>query len=139
MISALMIQDVPIECINQAALTYQVPARLVLAVLATEGGRVGTATPNKNGSVDYGPMQINSRWLPVLRAYGYTSQQLQYDPCINVQVGTWILSKNIAQASTVWRGVGNYNSRKPSLNIRYQNKVAEVDHLLRSYLAGGVF
>jgi DNA polymerase III delta prime subunit len=104
-------------------------------VLVTEGGRVGSAIQNKNGSVDYGPMQINSCWLPMLQTYGYTQQQIQYDPCINVQVGTWILSKNIAQAATLWRGVGNYNSKKPNLNIRYQNKVAEVDHLLQSYLS----
>ncbi|WP_010598550.1 lytic transglycosylase domain-containing protein [Rickettsiella massiliensis] len=133
--SALIIHDVPIECINRAALMYQVPARLILAVLAIEGGRRGSAIQNKNGSVDYGPMQINSCWLPMLQTYGYTQQQIQYDPCINVQVGTWILSKNIAQAATLWRGVGNYNSKKPNLNRRYQNKVAEVDRLLQSYLS----
>lgn len=133
--SALIIHDVPIECINRAALMYQVPARLILAVLATEGGRRGSAIQNKNGSVDYGPMQINSCWLPMLQTYGYTQQQIQYDTCINVQVGTWILSKNIAQAATLWRGVGNYNSKKPNLNRRYQNKVAEVDRLLQSYLS----
>lgn len=133
--SALIIHDVPIECINRAALMYHVPARLILAVLVTEGGRVGSAIQNKNGSVDYGPMQINSCWLPLLQTYGYTQQQVQYDPCVNVQVGTWILSKNIAQSATLWRGVGNYNSKKLNLNIRYQNKVSEVDRLLQAYLS----
>src|SRR5882762_4685919 len=96
MISALEIHDVPIECINQAAIVYHVPATLILSVLAVEGGRVGLVSVNKNGSVDYGPMQINSVWLSKLRPYGYTANRLQYDPCANVMVGTWILAQNIA-------------------------------------------
>lgn len=63
MISALLIHGIPIECINRAAITYVVPAKVILSVLATENGKVGTARPNKNGSYDLGPMQINSGWL----------------------------------------------------------------------------
>ena len=80
MISALEIHGVPVECINQAAIAYHVPATLILSVLAVEGGAVGLASANKNGTVDYGPMQINSIWLSKIRLYGYTQHQLQYDP-----------------------------------------------------------
>ncbi len=135
MLSALEIHGVPIECINQAAVVYQVPAELILSVLAIEGGRVGLALPNKNGSFDYGPMQINSIWLPRLQVYGYTKQQLQYDPCVNVMVGTWILSQNIVHASTAWRGIGGYHSHTPALNYHYQTKVFEVYQLLSHYLS----
>ncbi len=62
MISALQVHDVPIECINQAAITYHVPATLILSVLAIENGTAGLASLNKNGTIDYGPMQINSIW-----------------------------------------------------------------------------
>jgi soluble lytic murein transglycosylase-like protein len=135
MISALEIHGVPIECINQAAVTYHVPATLILSVLAIEGGHVGLASVNKNGSVDYGPMQINSIWLTKIQGYGYTKQQLQYDPCVNVMVGTWILSQNIAVASTTWRGIGGYHSHTAMLNNRYQKKVSEVYQLLSRYLS----
>ncbi len=135
MISALEIHGVPIECINQAAIAYHVPATLILSVLAIEGGAVGLASANKNGTVDYGPMQINSIWLSKIRLYGYTSHQLQYDPCVNVKVGAWILSQNIANASTAWRGVGSYHSHTAILNQHYQTKVSEVYQLLANYLS----
>lgn len=135
MLSALEIHGVPIECINQAAMVYHVPARLILSVLAIEGGRVGLASPNKNGTFDYGPMQINSIWLSRIQAYGYTEQQLRYDPCANVVVGTWILSQNIANASTTWRGIGGYHSHTPTLNYHYQTKVSEAYQLLSHYLS----
>ncbi len=123
MLSALLINDVPIECINQAAITYQIPANLLISVLKVEGGRVGLAKRNTNGSYDYGPMQINSIWLPTLAVHGYTREKLQYDPCANMWVGTWILSKKMAEASNLWRGVANYHSYTDEKNITYQYKV----------------
>lgn len=136
MISALEIHGVPIECINQAAITYHVPATLILSVLAVENGKKGSASPNRNGTFDYGPMQINSIWLSKIRLHGYTRQQLQYDPCANVSVGTWILSQQIANnASNLWQGVGNYHSHSASFNHNYQIKVSEVYRLLANYLS----
>ena len=135
MISALEIHGVTVECINQAAIAYHVPATLILSVLAVEGGAVGLASANKNGTVDYGPMQINSIWLSKIRLYGYTQHQLQYDPCVNVKVGAWILSQNIANAATTWRGVGSYHSHTAILNQQYQTKVSEVYQLLANYLS----
>lgn len=135
MVSALVIHGVPIECINQAAITYHVPAPLILSVLSVEGGDVGTASPNRNGTYDYGPMQINTIWLSKIKPYGYTREQVQYDPCINVMVGTWILSTNIANSSDLWYGIGGYHSHTLSLNEHYQNKVWNVYALLSRYLA----
>jgi hypothetical protein len=134
-ISALLIHGVPVECINQAALTYYVPAKTIIAVLETEGGEVGMASPNKNGTFDYGPMQINSLWLKTIAAYGYTKEQVQYDPCINVQVGAWILSREIAAGKDYWQGVGSYHSHTLWLNQDYQQKVQARLHVLNRYLA----
>lgn len=135
MLSALVIHGVPIECINQAAITYHVPAKLILSILAVEGGQVGMASPNKNGTYDYGPMQINTIWLPKIKQYGYSQEQIQYDPCANVMVGAWILSQNIADATDLWRGIGGYHSYNPMLNQQYQSKVWNVYDLLSRYLA----
>lgn len=136
MVSALEVHGVPIECVNQAAMTYAIPATLILSVLAVENGRNGSASPNRNGTFDYGPMQINSIWLSKIRRYGYTRRQLQYDPCVNVKVGAWILSQAIANdALRPWRGVGSYHSRTTRLNHNYQIKVSEVYRLLANYLS----
>ncbi len=134
MASALLIHGVPIECINQAAVTYYVPAKVIISVIATEGGDVGVAHPNKNGTYDYGPMQVNSSWLPKIRKYGYTQELLQYDPCVNVMAGTWILSTKIVQSTDFWRGVANYHSFTPTLNARYKMKVINYYQLLTKIL-----
>ena len=63
----LMIHQVPVQCINQAAQHYHVPAALVISVLVNERGKPGFIQKNSNGSEDFGPMQINSIWLKKLK------------------------------------------------------------------------
>lgn len=117
------INDVPVSCINQAAIEYHVPASVIISVIKTENGKVGEANLNKDGSYDYGPMQINSRWIFQLRHAGYTSNDLQFDACKNVTAGTWVLAQAIADGKTFWSGIADYHSHTPYYNIQYQNKV----------------
>jgi hypothetical protein len=119
----LLIHDVPVECINQAATTYHVPVTVIISVLRAEGGKNGLASKNKDGSYDYGPMQINSRWLEKIAPYGYTTQDLQYRPCVTVAIGTWILSLSIAEGKNIWTGIGNYHSHTSKLNQKYSSKI----------------
>ena len=123
MLMGFLVHGVPIQCINRAAITYYVPAQVIVAILQTEGGNVGLAKPNTNGTADYGPMQINSLWLKTLSHYGYTAEDLQYNACINVMVGTWILSQKIANGAMYWQGVADYHSHTFVLNQSYQRKV----------------
>lgn len=80
---------------------------------------------NKDGSRDIGHMQINSRWLPVLKRYGIDEQRL-FDSCINTYVGAWILAKNIRSIGYNWEAIGAYNAVSPDKRARYARKVAEV-------------
>jgi len=48
------INDVPVSCINQAAVAYHIPAPLILAVMKKENGRNGQAIRNRNGTYDLG-------------------------------------------------------------------------------------
>jgi hypothetical protein len=132
--STLLINDVPVECINKAAIQYHIPATLIISVLRMENGHVGDAMVNKNGTIDYGPMQINSIWLREIQKYGYTRETIQYDPCANVAVGAWLLSRAIADDKTLWKGVGNYHSHTCSKNIAYRTKVQKIYTLLVQYL-----
>ncbi len=134
MISAFLVQGIPIECINRAATTYYIPAKVIISVLATEGGKIGDARLNRNGTYDYGPMQVNSSWLSKIARYGYTQQLLQYDPCVNVMAGTWILSTKMVKANDYWSGVANYHSFTPSLNARYKMKVLSYYQLISKIL-----
>lgn len=103
--------DVPQACIEHTAETYRIPPLLLLGILSVEGGRLGTVSRNTNGSSDYGPMQINSRWLRELAPYGITAKDLQWDGCVNMWVGGWILKQCLERfEGNFWRGVGCYNS-----------------------------
>ena len=126
MVSQLVIHDVPIECVNQAAVRYHVPATIILSILQVEQGHVGLAKPNPNHTVDYGPMQINSIWIKTLAAYGISRQELQYNPCTNVAVGAWILSQKIAESKDLWQGIAAYHSGTPSENKKYRYAVTQV-------------
>ena len=133
----MVINDVPIECINLAAMQYNVPAVIIISVLKAEGGRTGSASVNKNGTIDYGPMQINTIWLDKLKKYGYSVNDLQYDPCLNVAAGTWILAQAIAEdTSSIWKGIGNYHSHSYVENLSYQYKVNVYTKLLEKILSG---
>lgn len=120
-----LINDVSISCIHQAVVDYQVPAKLIISVLKTENGYIGMANKNKNGTYDYGPMQINSVWLTTINKYGYTANDIQYNACDNVKVGAWILAQKINGEDQVWREVGNYHSKTKRLSQRYFRLVYE--------------
>jgi soluble lytic murein transglycosylase-like protein len=118
----IFFHEVPLVCINQAAVQYHVPATVILSVIKTENGRNGIAVKNKNGTYDLGVMQINSSWLMNLKNKGITAEQVKSDPCTNVSVGTWILAQGIANGEG-WQGVGNYNSYTKKYNQIYREKV----------------
>lgn len=123
MVLPLFVSDVPLHCINESAYEYHVPAKLIIAVLNVERGRAGVAHRNKNGTYDLGPMQINTSWWPRLYSYGITPQQVLYDPCKNVEVGTWILANSITDNKDLLFGIGAYHSRTIFFNRLYTQSV----------------
>jgi len=130
----MLINGVPINCITQAAIQYKIPTTIIVSVLKTENGKIGTANKNKNGTIDYGPMQINSIWLKKIKKFGYSAHDLQYNPCINVNVGTWILAQKIAKHKAVWLGVGDYHSHSYYKNLKYRYKVSIYYDLIKQAL-----
>ena len=133
----MLISGVPVHCINQAAIQYNVPAVVIVAVLKTENGKNGEAKKNPNGTIDYGPMQVNSVWLKKLAYYGITAYDLQYNPCVNVSVGTWILAQQIVKEQAVWKGIGDYHSHTFGKNQKYQGKVSVTYDFIEQALAKG--
>ena|SRR5579862_1286874 len=119
----VMINDVSVDCINRAAILYHIPVPIILSVMKQEGGKNGQAIRNKNGTIDYGVLQINSIWLPKIAAYGYTRDDIQYNACTNLLVGVWILSQGIAQGKNIWSGIGEYHSHTPDHNRLYRNAI----------------
>lgn len=107
-------------CIVLAANYRHIDPSLLKAIAIQESGLNIRAVnrSNSNGSVDHGPFQINSSWLPKLRKQGITVEQL-YDPCISAYVAAWLLASAINQHGSTWRAVGAYHSPTESNRRKY--------------------
>lgn len=113
-------------CFDAAGARYGVSPLLLKAIQKTENaaGDPRLVRENKNGTKDYGLMQINTVWLGALSKYGVSSEHL-LDPCINVMVGAWILSNHIARHGLNWESVGRYHSSTQFRRDAYAEKVRE--------------
>jgi soluble lytic murein transglycosylase-like protein len=126
---ALPIDPHVYECLSQASAKHKIPLPLILAIAETESGfnpkavRQPYAAGNRDGSVDFGLMQINSSWLPKLAKYGIAMHDL-FNPCINADVGGWILGQNIARMGYNWNAVGAYNAVSLDKRVIYASRVS---------------
>ncbi|NQZ13730.1 MAG: lytic transglycosylase domain-containing protein [Alphaproteobacteria bacterium] len=116
-------------CLMLASQTYSVPPAVMVGIYEVEGGKPGQAVgPNKNGSYDLGPMQINTLWIPELAqkwgvsektAYGYVKN----DPCTNMSVAAWILRSHMNETRSLSKAIAHYHSRTPRIGYAYQGRV----------------
>lgn len=116
-----VITDTQTQCIVGASRHYG--ARWdVLTALAdiTENGKTGRVTYNKNGSFDMGRMGLNSIHLTELAKYGLTKEALIGSECLNIYISAWYLQSRILRRGDLWRGIGDYHSTTPDLNLKYQ-------------------
>jgi soluble lytic murein transglycosylase-like protein len=123
-------------CIEDAARAYGVPPIVLLILLHVEGGQPGAVSPDTNGTVDIGPMQINQIWLPTLARHWNATIPATYAAikdnfCANVAGGAWILHRAIDDAhGHLWLGVSYYHSHSLTYEADYLRAVMrEVRHL----------
>lgn len=114
------------QCVNQSSQSYSLKPVMVKTIIAVEGGKVGTISPNSNGSYDLGVMQVNTLHLPAIKTnLGYDWKDLVFDPCKNIQAGSWLLSQRLSEVpGKPWLAVGNYHSKTPTVRTRYLKKIA---------------
>ena len=109
-------------CFDQAGQVYDISPKL-LRTIAHEESRLNPAAINKNrnGTYDFGVMQINSAWEKTL---GHGRWMALGDPCYNISVGAWILRQCINRHGYSWEAVGCYNAVGKSKRDRYARKIA---------------
>ena len=115
-----------IVCSIAAALDYQIPANIVLAVAEIENGSPGKASKNANGTLDFGPMQFNTVYLNELRGkYGITERDVSNKGCYPYQLAAWRLRKHIVNDTQgdIWTRAANYHSYTPEYNFIYRAKL----------------
>ena len=111
-------------CFEEAGMQYNLPPKLLWSIAKSESNfKPDAVNVNKNGSYDYGVMQINSSWAGRL---GDRLWSQLADPCTNVKVGAWILSQCINDYGYNWKAVGCYNSRTPGKNEAYAQRIASI-------------
>ena len=120
-----------LACMVAVAAFYQLPPRVLPAIQAVEGGRIGTVHVNTDGSEDLGVMQVNTRWVAILaRTIGAapdaTRQRLIGDACFNIAAAGIILRTYLNQArGDLLLAVGHYHSHTPALRDEYLARVTQ--------------
>ncbi len=99
-------------CFNEAGEKYNISPLILAAMAYTESSFNSKAinADNKNKSVDYGLMQINTFWLPHLKKMNINEDDLINDACLNVHVGAWVLAQNFKLNGDNWESIGAYNA-----------------------------
>lgn len=118
-----------LACMVAVAAYYHLPPRVLPAIQAVEGGRVGSLHVNTDGSEDLGVMQVNTRWVESLaRTIGATPeatrQRLIGDACFNIAASGVILRFYLNEArGDILLAVGDYHSHTPALRDDYLARV----------------
>lgn len=119
------------QCIHRAASGRPWLAQTLRALRAQEGGWIGAEVRNRDGSVDLGPMQVNSWWVPRIarlidRREPQVRSWLRDDPCFNVDAARWIFLSALHDVKDFWRAVGVYHSPTRWRQMRYASGVAMI-------------
>lgn len=118
-----------LSCMALVAQIYALPPRVLPSIQAVEGGRPGLVMSNRNGSEDYGVMQVNSVWLPALVRYtgldtAEVRRRLIDRPCFNIAAAGLIMRTHLdASGGDLMRAVGNYHSHTPVFHQAYRLRV----------------
>ncbi|EAA9297850.1 lytic transglycosylase [Salmonella enterica] len=107
------------SCFAAAGARYQIEPVLLKSIAAAESSLVPDAVnvnrSKKTGkpvSRDYGLMQINSAHIPRLQKMGVIKEpgELLRKPCLNIQIGAWILAAHFQVCGVSWNCLGSYNA-----------------------------
>ena len=110
-----------VVCSIVAAVKYEIPANIVLAVAEKEGGKPGQWVRNTNGTHDVGLMQFNTAYVKELSRYGITVNDVAVAGCYAFDLAAWRLRRHLRNDSgDLWTRVANYHSRTPQYNTVYR-------------------
>jgi soluble lytic murein transglycosylase-like protein len=111
-------------CFEEAGRLYNISPQLLWSIAKVESNFQPEALNwNRNGTYDFGVMQINSSWRMALGEERWTKLG---DPCMNVKVGAWILAQCIARHGYTWKAIGCYNAASKNKRDAYARKVYDV-------------
>ncbi len=113
------------DCVDAAAAYHHVNPVVLRAIAYVESRGQNLVGVNRNGTVDMGPMQINSIHLATLAKHGVSKDDLM-EPCRNVFVGAWHLRRMMNKYGNTWEAVGAYHNASPDKRDAYSRKIQAV-------------
>jgi|GEM_PF-1758477 len=115
-----------VTCSIVAAVKYDIPADVILAVAETEGGKPGQWVKNSNATYDVGAMQFNTSYLKELARFGITAQDVENPGCYPYDLAAWRLFRHLSlDHGDVWQRAANYHSKTPKYNAIYRAKLVK--------------
>lgn len=125
------IRHVHADCWDFTAKRFNIEVRLLQSIAQVES-RMDPASigKNKNGTHDYGLMQINSIHLNRLSKKGISESMLVNDPCVSLLVGASILKDMVNIYGYGWEAVGAYNAGaakgRYNMRMKYARQVWQI-------------
>jgi hypothetical protein len=108
-------------CFTEAGAMYAINPDILRAIAKVESNYQTRAINwNRNGTYDFGVMQINSNWAYRL---GFEQWSTLGDSCSNIKTGAMILAGCMKKYGYTWDAIGCYNSQTPDKRDRYARMV----------------
>lgn len=113
-----------LSCVQNAAARHDVPLAALFGILATEGGRVGEALSNTNGTWDLGPFQVNTCHINRLLRHGIRPEDVLADACVNADAAALLLRGELERSrGDLWDALGAYHSRTARHHAAYRQRL----------------
>ncbi|MDR4513611.1 transglycosylase SLT domain-containing protein [Nitrosomonas sp.] len=110
-----------VVCSIIAAVKYEIPANILLAIAEKESGKPGQWVENSNGTHDVGNMQFNTAYLQDLSKYDITADHVANTGCYAYDLAAWRIRQHIQNdKGDIWTKATNYHSKTPAHNARYR-------------------
>lgn len=111
-------------CFEEAGRKYGINSRLLASIARVESNMNPKALNlNKNGTSDFGLMQINSFWIKPL---ALDMDKLISNPCYNTMTGANILRYCLDRHGYNWKAVGCYNASSKPKMAEYSWKIFQM-------------
>jgi len=95
-------------CFEEAGKAFDIDPAVLEAIARVESNYdPGAVNYNRDGSYDFGLMQINSSWYEVL---GEKIWMRLGDPCVNIYVSAWILRQCLDRHGDIEDALACYNA-----------------------------
>lgn len=125
--------NIILDCWDSASSRYGFDRRLLMAFAEQESAFNPKAiNARSHHDEDIGLMQINTFWIPHLKKFGITRDDL-FNPCISVHVGAWVLAQSVNEFDDYRQGIGAYNVGTSKSDWAWEARAEYANDIFRRY------